>query len=136
MPNHEYYLNLALNVARGSKCNKKKVGSVIVNRKGRIVSTGFNGAPKGVCNDCEKDGKTLPTTLHSELNAIIFAKQDLTDCILYVTLGCCLHCAALVIQSGITEVHYIEEYDRSGGVEFLINHGVTCKEWSHLKQSE
>lgn len=72
-----YFMNIALKVADGSKCIRAKYGSVIVSKDGRIISTGYNGKPRGSKNDhiCYRNG--LPDNspkpnccLHSEANAI------------------------------------------------------------------
>lgn len=123
MPSDEYYLTLAESVAEGSKCERRKVGAVIVDQEGRIVSTGFNGQPRGVPNKCE-DGETLPTVLHAELNAILFSRRSLKGCKLYVTMSPCLHCASCIIQSGITEVVFKDLYRITAGIEFLNSAGV------------
>jgi tRNA(Arg) A34 adenosine deaminase TadA len=36
MPSHEYYMSLAIAASKGSKCEKKQVGSVIVDKEGRV----------------------------------------------------------------------------------------------------
>ena len=120
----DYFINMVQTVASGSHCNRLKVGAVIVDKDKRIVSTGYNGQPRGVCNECEKNDKTLDTVIHAELNAILYAKRDLSDCILYVTHSPCAHCAACIIQSGIKKVVYIHDYRNSEGSTFLKNHGV------------
>lgn len=125
MKKTNYYLNLADAVATGSKCDRLKVGCVIVNPQHRIVSTGYNGTPIGTDNICEDDA-TYPYVLHAELNAILFAKQDLTGCTLYCTHSCCVHCAACVIQSGISTVVFREYYKYVTGIKFLIKNNVKC----------
>lgn len=130
MPSHEYYMSLALAVSKGSKCKKKQVGSVIVDKEGRVVSLGFNGTPRGSefpSESFQPEGTfTNPWVLHSELNAVIFAKRDITGCKLYVTLSPCLSCAAIIVQTGITEVYYQEKYRDITGISFLRDHGILC----------
>lgn len=124
MPSHLYYLNLAKEVAKASKCERKKVGTVIVDKNGRLVSTGYNGTPKGTNNQCECDGITTDNVIHSEVNAILFAKQDLEDCIMYTTMAFCLRCAAMILQSGIKTVYYIERYRDIEGVQYLLDNDI------------
>ena len=130
MPSHEYYMSLAIAASKGSKCEKKQVGSVIVDKEGRVVSLGFNGTPRGSefpSESFQPEGTfTNPWVLHSELNAVIFAKRDITGCKLYVTLSPCLSCAAIIVQTGITEVYYQEEYRDITGISFLRDHGILC----------
>jgi len=123
-------MSLAEAVSKGSKCKKKQVGSVIVDKEGRIVSSGFNGTPRGSefpSESFQPEGTfTNPWVLHSELNAVIFAKRDITGCKLYVTLSPCLSCAAIIVQTGISEVYYQEEYRDITGISFLRDHGIPC----------
>ena len=118
-------MNIAVSVAAMSKCKKNKVGAIIVDANNRIISTGYNGSPKGTDNSCEdSDNVTYLTTLHAELNAIIVAKQDLTGCRIYVTLSPCIRCAAIILQAGIVEVNYAVLYRDITGIEYLQYHGI------------
>lgn len=122
-----YFLNIAKTVSTASKCTRRKVGAVIVDSQNRIISTGYNGSPIKTDDflfPLEIDNKTQPYVIHAELNAILFAKQDLTDTTLFVTMSPCLHCAALIIQSGIKTVVYSELYRDISGIQFLISNGI------------
>ena len=100
------FLALAQHIAGWSKDPSTQTGAVIVDRTGRVVSVGFNGMPRGVADTADRlnnrDVK-YKHIVHCEVNAIVFARQDLTDCTLYTWpfLSCC-PCASVVIQSGIT----------------------------------
>lgn len=130
MPSDSFYMGLAESVAAGSKCERRQVGAVIVDEDGRIVSTGFNGQPRGVPNKCE-DENTLPTVIHAELNAILFSRRSLKGCKLYVTMSPCLHCASCIIQSGIIEVVFKEPYRITAGIEFLNSAGIITRQYEH-----
>lgn len=120
-----YFINMVKATATGSYCKRLQVGAVIVNPKDkRIISTGYNGQPAGACNDCEKDGVTMNTVIHAELNAILYAKMDLTGFDIYITHSPCEHCAACIMNSGIRRVIYIDDYRSSDGVDFLKAHGI------------
>lgn len=106
---HRRFLKLAEHIASWSKDPSSKIGAVIVDKNNRIISTGYNGFPRGVKDDERlKDRETkYKIVLHAEENAIIFSKRDLSDCVLYVSgLPPCSHCASLIIQSGIKDVYY------------------------------
>jgi dCMP deaminase len=99
-------MQLAELVATYSKDASTKVGAVIVDKDNRVVSLGFNGFPKGT-NDWPTSREVkLLRTVHAELNAILFAKRDLSGCTIYVTHAPCSHCAAAIIQTGISRVIY------------------------------
>ena len=106
------FMVIAQDVATWSKDPKRGVGAVIVKQR-HIIATGYNGLPKGVIDisDIPKERKLL-RTIHAELNAILDAKQDLTDCDMYCTYMPCAQCMAAIIQSGIATVYLpIEDYD-------------------------
>ena len=100
------YLQLAKHVSAWSKDPSTKCGAVIVDKNNRIVSIGYNGFPQGI-KDLESRLKDRPIklamTVHAERNALIFAKQDLHNCVLYTyPIQCCSECIAMMIQAGIT----------------------------------
>ena len=103
------FMRLAECISEWSKDPSSKIGAVIVDSNRRIVSTGYNGLPRGVVDSDERlSDRELKyrMVLHAEENAILFAKQDLDGCSLYVTkMPPCSHCAALIAQSGIKRVY-------------------------------
>lgn len=116
----EYFMGLALLSAERSKDPSTQVGACIVNKDLKIVSVGYNGAPRGYDDDkdmsWERDGDFLDTkyayVCHSELNAILNSDVPVKDCKLYVTLFPCNECAKVIIQSGIKEIVYLsDKYD-------------------------
>ena len=107
---NERFMTLAEHISTWSKDPSRKIGAVIVDKNNRVISTGFNGFARGIkdtstrLNDKETKRALM---LHAEENAILYAKQDLTDCKIYIAGYCgCIHCASLIIQSGIKEVYY------------------------------
>lgn len=102
------FISLARHVAQWSKDPSTKVGAVIVDENKRIISLGFNGFPIGVMDTDDLLSNRelkLQAILHAEENAILFAKQDLSKCTLYVwPLMTCAKCASKIIQSGIKKV--------------------------------
>lgn len=103
---HRRYLNIAKEVSSWSKDPSTKVGAVIVSPDNDIISTGYNGFPKGI-NDVGYDDRDLKykKIVHAEINAIIRSKRNLDGCTLYVyPIQCCSNCAAAIIQSGIKKI--------------------------------
>ena len=65
------YIRMALEWAKLSHCNRKKVGAIIVKNK-MIISDGYNGTPSGFDNCCEdENGETNWFVLHAEANACL-----------------------------------------------------------------
>jgi dCMP deaminase len=105
----DWAIDMARHVAKLSKDPSTKVGAIIFDQKGRLVSAGFNGFARGVKDTPERlndrDLK-LRMVLHAERNAMAFATAPLDDCTMFVTHPCCAQCAASIIQSGISQVVY------------------------------
>ena len=120
----EYFMGVAVMSTYRSKDPKTQVGACIVNKDNKILSIGYNGSPRGFADDIlpwnsEGEFKELKNyyVCHSELNAILNYTGDLTDTKLYVTLFPCNECAKAIVQSGIKEVIYLEEYRHSDILE-------------------
>ena len=120
----EYFMKIAQVAALRSNCIKRKVASVIV-RDHRVISTGYNGTPRGIkncneggcprCHTFGKSGEHLEECLcaHAEENAIAQSAYHgvrVSGATLYTTYSPCLRCTKLIINSGIAEVIYSESY--------------------------
>lgn len=105
---NDRFLKLAEHIANWSKDPSTKVGAVIVDDSRRIVSTGYNGFPRGVeDSDLRLQQREIKYEMivHGEINAIVFANQNLHGCTLYTwPFMPCSRCAGIVIQSGIKTV--------------------------------
>ena len=124
-----YYLDIAETVSKRSTCLRKHYGAIIV-KNDVIISTGYNGAPRGRknCSDinyCMRDALHIPRgeryemcrSVHAEANAIIAADRDkMLGSTLYMacrdpktdTLAggtcSCMMCKRLVLNAGIEKV--------------------------------
>ncbi len=120
----EYFMSIARVVASRSNCVKRKVAAVIT-RDRRIISTGYNGTPRGTrncneggcprCNSFAKGGTRLDECLcsHGEENAITQAAYhgvSVRGAALYTTFAPCLTCTKMIINAGIDEVAYNAAY--------------------------
>ncbi len=120
----EYFLKIAEVVASRSSCAKRRVAAVIVKDR-RIISTGYNGTPRGTrnCADggCERclslapPGSNLGDCLcsHAEENAIVQAAYhgvSVQGATLYSTFSPCLICTKMIINAGLAEVVYRTAY--------------------------
>ena len=107
----EYFMNIAEAVATKSKDPSSKMGCVIVDKNKRVVSLGYNGLVQGA----EESKMTLSErpmkyyfAIHSEMNALIFAKRDLTGCTIYNRVATCENCLKYCLQAGIKRFVYRE----------------------------
>ena len=120
----EYFMNIAKVAATRGNCSRRHVAAVIV-RDHRVISTGYNGTPRGVRNCCDggcprcssstPSGTGLSECLcsHAEENAIVQAACygiAVKGATLYTTYSPCLQCAKMIINAGIAEVIYYQHY--------------------------
>src|SRR4051794_16830756 len=110
------YMEICHVLRKRSTCKRGKVGALLV-REGRIIATGYNGAPPGAPH-CLELGCDVPEnnheagcqrTIHAEANVIAFAARHGTASLgatLYCTHGPCLKCSQLIISAGICAVTF------------------------------
>ena len=125
------YIGIANLHATLSKATNLKVGCCFITKNGVIVG-GVNGLPTLLGNECEEDGVTKPETIHAELNAILKAAKEgisLIGSTLYVTHSPCRACASMLIQVGVKNVVYGEEFRDTIGISVLKNAGVDIRKY-------
>ena len=112
----KYFMNIAVEVATRSTCDRKNVGAVIVQEK-TILSTGYNGSIKGLphCDEvgCEMVDDHCVRTTHAEANAIVQAARNgvsIDNAEIFVTASPCYNCFKLIANSGIKKIYYNEFY--------------------------
>lgn len=119
-----YFMDIAQVVAARGNCSRRQVAAVIV-KDHRIISTGYNGTPRGITNCCDggcprcssdtPSGHDLTSCVcsHAEENSITQAAYHgiaVKDATLYTTFSPCLQCSKMIINAGIKEVVYHQEY--------------------------
>ena len=124
-------MNIAEQFATLSYAKRKQVGCIIVSKDDNIISTGFNGTPKGMDNNCEDliTGETLWYVLHSESNAITKLSRSTVSSegsTMYITLSPCKNCAKLILQAGIKKVIFKTKHSCQEGIDFLMLHDIEC----------
>lgn len=127
------FMEMVSSVGSLSKCNRAKVGSVIV-RDGRVISIGYNGTPAGFSNTCEDNsGKTKLVVVHAEANAIFYlarSNNSSEGATMYCTLSPCQTCAISIIQSGINRVVFAEYYSDTSGLNLLEHAGIKYNKYT------
>lgn len=118
-----------------STCLRRQVGAVI-GIDGRTLAPGYNGAPHGMPH-CTRStcNEERPCTIaaHAEANAIAWAARKgikTNGSTLYTTVSPCMDCAMLIINAGIVEVIYLEEYRDTSAIEYLRKAHVICEKSS------
>ncbi len=120
----EYFMEMAHVVSKRSTCLRRHVGAILVKDK-HILSTGYNGAPKGLkhCSEvgCIRENMNIPSGerhelcrgLHAEQNAIIQAAvfgTSIKGSTLYCTNTPCVVCVKMLINAGVEEIVYSGDY--------------------------
>lgn len=111
---HLRYLHQALNISGWSKDLSTKVGCIIVKNDKAILSSGYNGFPRGI-DDNVPERLLRPLkyiyVVHAEVNAILNVARNgmgsTKDSIMYVTMAPCSGCAKIIVNAGIKEVIYL-----------------------------
>ena len=124
-----YYLNIAETVLERATCLRRVFGAIIV-KNDEIISTGYNGAPRGRCNCvdmgfCTREAMKVPRgeryelcrSVHAEANAIISAsRRDMVGGTIYLVgrdartgellsdATSCPMCRRMVINAGLSRV--------------------------------
>ena len=144
-----YFMDIAHVVSTRGNCSRRRVAAIIVKDR-RIISTGYNGTPRGVknCMDggCARCASNAPSgsglgeciCSHAEENSITQAAYhgiSTKDATIYVTLSPCLTCAKMIINAGIKEVIYDEEYSFNQQTRALLAEAkVLCRQIEHYKK--
>jgi dCMP deaminase len=139
-----YFMDIARVVSTRANCVRRQVAALLV-RDNRIISTGYNGTPRGVrncfdggCPRCAGDapsGRNLSDCIcsHAEENAITQAAYHgiaVNGASLYCTLSPCLLCAKMIINAGIREVIYEDAYEFNRPTRALLKAaGVKCRQF-------
>jgi len=145
--NDEYFMEMAQLVSSRSTCMRRRVGAVIVKEK-RVLSTGYNGSPKGT-KHCEELGcirvkmnvpsgtrHELCRGVHAEQNAVTQAAYfgvSVDGATIYTTTYPCSMCAKILINAGIKEIVYSEGYADDLSKDLLQETGIKIREYKPQK---
>ncbi len=129
-----YFMQIARTVATRATCPRAAVGCVIV-REHRILTTGYNGAPRGV-DHCTEVGCTVVNdhcarAVHAEANAVVQGALhgvSLEHGVAYCTHQPCINCSKLLISAGVERIVYADQYIDDVAVQLLREAGVAL-EW-------
>lgn len=122
-------MQVARVISGRATCSRLHVGAVLT-RDGRVIATGWNGAPAGLPH-CVHDGSETRCTraVHAERNVVGFAARHgiaTAGTTLYLTHAPCLDCASVLVAAGVVRVVFGERYRSDSGVTYFREAGIEC----------
>lgn len=135
----EYFMEIARTVATRATCPRASVGCVLT-RDRRMLTTGYNGAPRGVAH-CTEVGCMLVNdhcqrATHAEANAVVQGALhgvSLEGATAYCTHQPCINCSKLLISAGVLRIVFEEPYPEPFAAELLAEAGVAVIPFQHLE---
>jgi len=140
-----YFMAIAQVVASRYVCLRHKMAAVIANEDRQILSTGYNGPPRGLKHCVERGGciseresiasgtrQEYCFGLHAEQNANVQAAREriwLLGGTLYCTYKPCSLCGRVTVNGGIREVHFMADCPDELTLTILTEGGVNCVKW-------
>lgn len=114
----KYYIETVNTLKELSNVATLKVGALVTNSEGELISVGYNTSP--VFTNNPED--LYEITLHAEELSLLKCKQE--PYLLVCTHAPCLACASKIFVAGVKEVWYLNDYKTDKGLEFLNNAGI------------
>ncbi len=132
-------MDIARTVATRATCPRATVGAVLV-REHRILTTGYNGAPRGVAH-CTEVGCTVinghcQRATHAEANAIVQGALHgvgLQNATAYCTHQPCVNCSKLLISAGVVKIVYDDAYPDAVASGLLAEAGIAVVQFAALE---
>ncbi|RZL11711.1 MAG: dCMP deaminase family protein [Rubrivivax sp.] len=131
IPWHSMFMGVALLAAARSKDARKRNGACVVSADNKIVGVGYNGLPRGCCDDdptywLDNDDDPYHSRhsyiVHAEVNAILnCVVLPLTGAAIYATQFPCPRCVQSIIQVGIKSVIYLDKKPHQVGLNEASN---------------
>ncbi len=143
----DYFMQISELVKTRSTCIRRQVGATVVLDR-RIISTGYNGAPKGTTHcevvGCMRELLNVPSgerhelcrATHAEQNAIVqaaYSGTSLKGATIYVTCQPCSMCAKLLINAGIVKIVYNGNYPDKLSLELLFEANVELVNYETIR---
>ncbi len=136
----EYFMEVARTVATRATCPRAAVGAVLV-RDHRILTTGYNGAPRNVphCTEvgCELVNGHCIRSTHAEANAVVQGALHgvrLDGATAYCTHQPCINCAKLFISAGVVKIVFSDAYADPFAQQLLAEAGVAMIPFDTLER--
>ena len=130
----EWAMALVDITALRSTCLHRQIGCVLLNNKGHVLSTGYNGAATGLehCSDlgyCIKEklgygsGQGLEhcVAIHAEQNALLQCRNVHEIHTVCITCSPCMTCTKLFLNTSVKQIYYKKEYPLCEKAEDMFN---------------
>jgi dCMP deaminase len=141
-----YFMALTMVTAQQGTCKRRKVGAIFVNDDYEILTSGYNGSPRGFphCDDdeCLVRNNQCIATVHAEQNAIVQAAKrgvSLNHSTLFVSIFPCFNCIKLLITLGVKRIVYNEEYESDNHdmcLKYIENSHILVQRFDDLKSRD
>lgn len=149
----QWAMQLATITAGRTTCCRRAVGCVLLNARGHVLATGYNGVAAGLphCNEHDPwhpigfpnacSGATAPSgtnldgcqAIHAEQNAMLQCRDVYAIHTCYVTASPCMTCCKLLLNTGCERIVYAEEYPHSAARDLWVGAG---RLWKHLPSNQ
>ena len=116
----ETWITVAMVIAKRGTCARRQVGCVLVDVKGDVLSTGYNGTARSLphCTEHPCDGVAYKSgeglaqchAIHAEQNALMQCKDVSAIHTCYVTTSPCQHCVKMLMNTGCKRIVFLEPY--------------------------
>lgn len=127
------FMNMAINMARVSCCERGKHACILLSRELRVISIGYNGPASRLRNACLRpDEPGGCGCVHAEANAVLQKRSE--DPFYAIVTACpCESCAQLLINAGVRTVVF-DRMTGSGvsGKRLLTLAGVGCFDFDNF----
>lgn len=140
-----YFSLLAQVVSTRTTCIRRGVGCVVVDAKGHILGTGYNGVAAGMphCNEgCPCSGHELPPgqdkceAVHAEMNALLQCRDVWAIDTLYVTLSPCIRCTKVLLNTSCTKIVFLENHTGETGKALWEKAGRTWEQFINYESTK
>tara|TARA_Y100001973_G_C5157362_1_gene311576 strand:- start:189 stop:620 length:432 start_codon:yes stop_codon:yes gene_type:complete len=125
------WANVATAISKRSYDPRYQVGAIVVTSDNtQVLSVGYNGNYSGGPNEVESEVPGQSGFIHAEINCLL--KMDYNNPktkVMYLTLSPCKMCAKAIVNAGISELVYLNEYRDKTGLDILREAGIKCRKY-------
>jgi len=125
------WAEVAKSISKRSYDPRYQVGALVVTSDNtQVLSVGYNGNYAGGPNEVESETPGHSGFIHAEINCLL--KMDYNNPkkkVMYLTLSPCRMCAKAIVNAGISELVYLEDYRDRTGLSILEKAGISFRKY-------